>query len=405
MSGLVGLKQALKATNAMIGIQATNLTRTQVHGAKELRGSLVGRDMLDFGGKGTATGPGLSIEATSTDFSQGSVESTAFTTDMAIRGKGFFILMDATGKELFYTRQGNFHFDNAGDLVNADGLYVASFDADKGPKEITPSTTQLGRDILDAFKLHGPLKDTELQSILAPETLPNIQAELTSLAGQDYVSNDVVNGNTIWDRDLGGLERTTVEIDPIVSPLGQNILNEFKKYEKTRQPGDPDLKDTDIQALLAPETLPNIQAELSVLMGNDYVTSYTVGPDTFWNHNLGQVGDQVNFDKDGFVVNETRGLRKGNRIALATFPNPQGLTGTKFGGTIYKASTAAGLEKFGGPGDDDFGSLQTQTLERSNSSTSNSLADLSLLQRTFTSTTAAMKVFLSAADDLIAVFR
>ena len=61
-------------------------------------------------------GLGSSIGSIDTLFSQGSLESTEQTTDLAIEGDGFFILSDGVSR--YYTRSGAFQFDAQGALVN-----------------------------------------------------------------------------------------------------------------------------------------------------------------------------------------------------------------------------------------------------------------------------------------------
>ncbi|PIQ26728.1 hypothetical protein COW36_00770 [bacterium (Candidatus Blackallbacteria) CG17_big_fil_post_rev_8_21_14_2_50_48_46] len=327
--GMTGIREALRATNQLMNIEASNLTRSQIPGAKEVRGTLTGLDVIDFGNGRQASGAGTALGATTSDFGQGALQRTGFTTDLAINGRGFFILFDAKG-EFYYTRNGEFHFDNTGTLVNSDGLSVASFD---------------------------------------PQT--------------------------------GALEKTTVEINPVVSALGQKILDQLKSGGAQTA--------AQISTALS-EPLANVTAELASLRVSDYTTEYTQGGNTFFQHNLGINGDQIDFDRDGFLINETRGLRKGNQLALAIFPNLQGLSNSRFGGIVYKATDAAapgGIPGVGAPGDKQLGlgSIESQTLEQSNTELPSSMGLLGMLQRTFTSTTAAMKAFLSAWDDLNSVFR
>ena len=53
-------------------------------------------------------------------FSQGSSQSTGNPLDLTIQGKGFFQIRKTTG-ETAYTRSGEFHLDNNGNVVTADG--------------------------------------------------------------------------------------------------------------------------------------------------------------------------------------------------------------------------------------------------------------------------------------------
>ena len=72
---------------------------------------------------GTHLGGGVRVTGSVSDFSQGSVEVTNNVFDMAIQGEGFFQLRLPDGT-LAYTRAGNFHIDNDGNLVNPNGNFL-----------------------------------------------------------------------------------------------------------------------------------------------------------------------------------------------------------------------------------------------------------------------------------------
>jgi flagellar basal-body rod protein FlgF len=63
------------------------------------------------------------------DFSQGDIEKTDLSLDLAIQGQGFFKVAGENG--FLYTRQGNFRLDNQGNLVTSEsGLQVVG---EEGP--------------------------------------------------------------------------------------------------------------------------------------------------------------------------------------------------------------------------------------------------------------------------------
>jgi flagellar hook protein FlgE len=62
-------------------------------------------------------GQGVTVAAVSTQFAQGSFETTGNATDLAIDGDGFFILRDEEGA-VYYTRAGSFHINEEGYLVD-----------------------------------------------------------------------------------------------------------------------------------------------------------------------------------------------------------------------------------------------------------------------------------------------
>ena len=59
-------------------------------------------------------------------WTQGSLEQTENTTDFAVVGDGMFKLRDESGA-MFYSRDGAFHFDESGTLINTSGLAVQGF--------------------------------------------------------------------------------------------------------------------------------------------------------------------------------------------------------------------------------------------------------------------------------------
>jgi flagellar hook protein FlgE len=74
-------------------------------------------------------GLGSKIGSIDMNFSQGNLESTGISTDLAIQGDGLFVLSD--GQRNFYARAGNFQLDANGRLVSpANGFKVQGINAD-----------------------------------------------------------------------------------------------------------------------------------------------------------------------------------------------------------------------------------------------------------------------------------
>ncbi len=65
---------------------------------------------------------GIHIDEIRLSFTQGPVEQTHLNTDLAIMGKGFFVVNTPQGER--YTRAGNFHITSEGKLVDAEGNAV-----------------------------------------------------------------------------------------------------------------------------------------------------------------------------------------------------------------------------------------------------------------------------------------
>ncbi len=74
-------------------------------------------------------GLGSKIGSIDQNFSQGNLESTGKSTDLAIQGDGLFVLSD--GQRSYYTRAGNFQLDADGRMVSpANGFKVQGINAD-----------------------------------------------------------------------------------------------------------------------------------------------------------------------------------------------------------------------------------------------------------------------------------
>lgn len=93
-------------------------------------GSSVGGKKQELGGLSL----GSKIDKTITSFTQGTIEDTGKEKDFAIVGRGFFTV--TRNNNNFYSRDGSFHVDNQGYLVNSSGDRVLG--VNKFNTEITP---------------------------------------------------------------------------------------------------------------------------------------------------------------------------------------------------------------------------------------------------------------------------
>ena len=68
-------------------------------------------------------GTGVQVAGISTNFTQGSLSSTGNKTDLGVSGSGYFVVQNPNGVN-YATRDGSFHFNDSGDLVNSQGFNV-----------------------------------------------------------------------------------------------------------------------------------------------------------------------------------------------------------------------------------------------------------------------------------------
>lgn len=91
-------------------------------------------------------GLGVRLGAITNIFSQGGLQVTNQTTDVAIQGDGFF-LVDKAGAN-FYTRNGAFNFDTDGNLVTSNGSYVLGYQYVAGPAAVSGTAWDPAPNIL-----------------------------------------------------------------------------------------------------------------------------------------------------------------------------------------------------------------------------------------------------------------
>ena len=149
----------LRVNQAMLDVTGNNIANANTIGFKgsttvfqdTLSQMLTGASGANANNGGTnpiQIGLGVQLAGTSTNFGQGSAQSTGRATDLMIQGDGMFVVRD--GNEELYTRAGAFTFDETGDLVTLNGNRVQGYALDAagnptgGLIDVTLDTAALG---------------------------------------------------------------------------------------------------------------------------------------------------------------------------------------------------------------------------------------------------------------------
>jgi len=103
-----------------------NIANLNTVGFKGSRADFQDVLLQSLGTKGQL-GAGASTARVSQNFGQGSLENSTMRSDLAIDGKGFFVLNNAEGNS-FYTRAGQFRLNNEGKLVSLQGLKLQGYE-------------------------------------------------------------------------------------------------------------------------------------------------------------------------------------------------------------------------------------------------------------------------------------
>jgi len=169
---------------------------------------------------GLQIGLGSRPAATDVIQQQGNFDFTGNQLDLAIQGDGFFQVLLPTG-QIAYTRSGNFHLDNVGNIVTTDGNPIQpSITIPPGALSVT-----VGTDGTVSITQAGQQQPAQVGSIqLAlfqnPGGLNSIGSNLFTATG---ASGDPVLGTPGGAEGLGSLQQGAVEESNV------NVVEEFVK--------------------------------------------------------------------------------------------------------------------------------------------------------------------------------
>ena len=128
-------KTGLDAQQTQMTVTANNLANVSTTGFKASRGvfeDLLYQNVTQVGSNTSQTtqsptglqlGTGVKVVATETINTQGNLNQTGNSLDLAIQGRGYFQVLLPSG-QLAYTRDGSFQVTNTGQLVTAQGYQV-----------------------------------------------------------------------------------------------------------------------------------------------------------------------------------------------------------------------------------------------------------------------------------------
>ncbi len=162
---------------------------------------------------GLQLGTGVRVVATQKQFTGGSLQVTEQPLDLAINNRGFFQIQLPTG-EPAYTRNGQFHLNANGEIVNASGFLLE-------PTIVIPEGTNsitISQDGAVSASLQGVVEPQQIGEITLTDFVN--PAGLQALGGNVFVataaSGDPQNGtagsNGLGSIIQGSLENSNVDI-------------------------------------------------------------------------------------------------------------------------------------------------------------------------------------------------
>ncbi|GAB6144590.1 flagellar hook-basal body complex protein [Desulfocicer niacini] len=179
-AGSSGLR-SLGDTMQIIGDNIANVNTIGFKSSKADFQDLLSQSLSTMNGS-TQVGSGSAIGDVSASFEPGSLETTGNATDLAIGGDGFFVLRETNGEGNYYSRAGNFGFDEDGYMVNPDGYIVQGWKLD----------SLSGTDV-------GSITDIHLNSFTSsPEESTQIQI-IANLDSAGINNSGTLDLTDVWD--------------------------------------------------------------------------------------------------------------------------------------------------------------------------------------------------------------
>jgi flagellar hook protein FlgE len=135
----------LDAHGDAISVIGDNIANASTIGFKAERAEF--SDMLGGQLASQRLGGGVRLAGTDTLFNQGAITQTGQPLDMAISGNGFFTVAGTHDGQngQFYTRDGSFHMDNKGYVVDSNGMRLQGYTIDaKGQKSTAVGDLPIG---------------------------------------------------------------------------------------------------------------------------------------------------------------------------------------------------------------------------------------------------------------------
>ncbi|WP_300085471.1 flagellar hook protein FlgE [uncultured Nitrosomonas sp.] len=377
----------LRAASAKLDVTGNNIANANTVGFKQSQAQFADVYANALGGGRNQIGIGTQIAAIAQEFTQGNVTPTNNPLDVAITGNGFFRM--SNNGTISYTRNGQFHLDKDGFLVNASNYNVTGFSADAAgqiipnipvnlrlptsdmtPKPTTSFMAGMNLDArtdvpspLPAFDAANPSTYTHSTSGEIFDSLGNshvMTLYFQKTSSTDWGVHAAVEGATA--SGAVALSASTLTFD------SSGIMNPSAPFTV-----DVVFDDASIQPL---------QFSLDLTRSTQFGSKFGVNmmnQDGFASGRLAGYSISDNGEIRGSYTNGvTRTL---GQLALAGFSNPNGLK--PMGNNQWGETAESGLPLVGAPQTGVLGSLQSAAVEESNVDLTTELVSLIMTQRVY----------------------
>jgi len=322
-------------------------------------------------------GLGVLVSGIDTIQSQGTLQSTGKSTDMAIQGDGYFVMSD--GKQNMFTRDGAFDLALDGTLASASsGLHVLGWQANPLTGLVTTSVPPTNITIPVGAGMTGKASTTltvngNLDSNNAGTALTAVPVSVTVYDAQGNAV-PVTLTMTKTAADTWSVVPTTTAVGTTVTGSTTIVFNGSGKVSTG---GTGTLSVTLANGATTPLAVTVDYSSMTQLASTPSdLTSNTDGASagSLTSFTVGQAGDITGVYSNGYK-------QPLGQIAMASFSNPSGLV--KAGGNLFQSSANSGTANIGTPATSGRGQIATGFLEGSNVDLAQQFTNMIMAERGF----------------------
>ncbi len=433
--GLSGLNASAKA----LDVVSNNIANANTVGFKSAATHFADVFANSLSGGGAAqAGIGVTTAAIAQQFSQGNITSTNNPLDLSINGGGFYRM--SNNGTITYTRNGQFHLDKSGNVIDDRGRQLTGYGVQDGIiVQAAPAPLQLSSANIDPRATGatngGGVKASvnfDARSVVPPNS---------TFSRDDPRSYNWSTSTTVFD-SLGNEHILALyavsnpPVPPTVPPTG--VWEIYATLDNTSPTNTgvnggvaATLTFNDSGVLQAPRTIPvtlnlnQVITDLNLIQSgqgkplypdNAATNNQTFNIDFTGSTQYGAAFGTNSMEQDGYTSGRLTGVSvsadgivRGNysngqstdmgQVVLANFTNPNGLT--SLGGNQWAETSTSGAAQVGAPNTGTLGVLQSAAVEESNTDLTAELVNMITQQRNYQANAQSIKTQDSIMQTLV----
>jgi flagellar hook protein FlgE len=375
----------LTAANSALDITSNNIANADTTGFKNSQAEFGTVFSSGAVALNTSTGgEGVQLVTSAQQFTQGDISTTSSPLDMAISGNGFFTMNSPSG--YVYTRNGEFQEDQNGNVVSGTGQFLQVYppltnggfktgahqNQNLNTAQSAPVATSTGNVILNL-----PSNETVPTAAPFSPTNPDSYSQSTSTTVYDSLGNSYPATFYFSQTATPGTWDVNMTVNGTAVGAAQTM-----KFSSTGALTTPANGNVTFAGFTPTDGATPMSMTFNFSNTTQYGTQFGVSSITQNGYTTGQLST-VSVSSSGVVSAVYTNGRSTDlgQLAIANFPNPQGLQ--QLSDTDWAQTFSSGTVVQGTAGSAGFGTVQAGALENSNVDLTTELVNMITEQRAF----------------------